>query len=293
MMPIIVDRNTVLLVQGITGHQGKFHTKAMKEFGTKISCGVTPGKGGQDVEGIPVFSSVKDAMDVLPDDEKPNTSIIFVPASFAKDAVIESMENGIKTVIIITERIPVHDSIKIFHYAKYMGVTLVGPNTPGVISPAERVKVGIMPSTIFMPGNIGIASRSGTLTYEIVNALSENGYGQSTCVGLGGDQVTGMNFIDAIKMFEDDDETDVVVLIGEIGGTAEEMAAQYIEKNCSKKYVAYIAGRTAPHGKRMGHAGAIIERGMGTAESKIKAFEKAGVPVAMRPVDVPRIIDNI
>ena len=285
-MAIWADENIKLLVQGITGHQGRFHTKAMMEFGTKIVAGVTPGKGGQEVHGVPVYDSVEEAME-----RKPNASIVFVPAPFAKDAVIEALDAGIKLVVVITENIPFHDTMQFVHYAKYKEARVIGPNCPGIASPG-KTKIGIFPNTIFKRGNIGVASRSGTLTYEIVNALSQAGFGQSTCVGLGGDPVIGSTFIDALKAFEEDKETDMIVLVGEIGGTAEEEAAEFIEENVSKPVYAYIAGRTAPPGKRMGHAGAIISGNKGTAESKIKAFEKAGVKVARFPHEIAELIKN-
>ncbi|MCD6448197.1 MAG: succinate--CoA ligase subunit alpha [Thermoplasmata archaeon] len=285
-MAIWADENIRLLVQGITGHQGQFHTKAMMEFGTKIVAGVTPGKGGQQVHGVPVYDSVEEAME-----REPNASIVFVPAPFAKDAVIEALDVGIKLVVVITENIPFHDTMQFVHYAKYKGARVIGPNCPGIASPG-KTKIGILPNVIFKEGNIGVASRSGTLTYEIVNALSQAGFGQSTCVGLGGDPIIGSTFIDALKAFEDDEETKAIVLVGEIGGTAEEEAAEYIASNITKPVYAYIAGRTAPPGKRMGHAGAIISGGKGTAESKIKAFEEAGVKVARFPHEIAELIKN-
>jgi len=285
-MAIWADENIRLLVQGITGHQGQFHTKAMMEFGTKIVAGVTPGKGGQQVHGVPVYDSVEEAME-----REPNASIVFVPAPFAKDAVIEALDAGIKLVVVITENIPFHDTMQFVHYAKYKGARVIGPNCPGIASPG-KTKIGILPNVIFKEGNIGVASRSGTLTYEIVNALSQAGFGQSTCVGLGGDPIIGSTFIDALKAFEDDEETKAIVLVGEIGGTAEEEAAEYIASNITKPVYAYIAGRTAPPGKRMGHAGAIISGGKGTAESKIKAFEEAGVKVARFPHEIAELIKN-
>ncbi len=285
-MAIWADENIRLLVQGITGHQGQFHTKAMMEFGTKIVAGVTPGKGGQQVHGVPVYDSVEEAME-----REPNASIVFVPAPFAKDAVIEALDAGIKLVVVITENIPFHDTMQFVHYAKYKGARVIGPNCPGIASPG-KTKIGILPNVIFKEGNIGVASRSGTLTYEIVNALSQAGFGQSTCVGLGGDPIIGSTFIDALKAFEDDEKTKAIVLVGEIGGTAEEEAAEYIASNVTKPVYAYIAGRTAPPGKRMGHAGAIISGGKGTAESKIKAFEEAGVKVARFPHEIAELIKN-
>ena len=285
-MAIWVDEDTRLMVQGITGHQGKFHTKAMKEFGTEIVAGVTPGKGGGEVHGVPVYDSVEDAMET-----GANASIIFVPALHAMDAVMEAVDAGIELVVVITDNVPFHDSMKFVHYGMCKGARIVGPNCPGIASPG-KAKVGIFPNQIFSKGSIGVASRSGTLTYEIVASLTDAGLGQSTCVGLGGDPVTGSTFIDALEAFEKDDETEAIVLIGEIGGTAEEEAAAYIEKNITKRVYAYIAGRTAPPGKRMGHAGAIISEGMGDAKSKIDALENAGVKVAKFPADVARLIKN-
>ena len=285
-MAIWVDEDTRLMVQGITGHQGKFHTKAMKEFGTEIVAGVTPGKGGEEVHGVPVYDSVEDAMET-----GANASIIFVPAPHAMDAVVEAVDAGIELVVVITDNVPFHDSMKFVHYGMCRGARIIGPNCPGIASPG-KAKVGIFPNQIFSKGSIGVASRSGTLTYEIVASLTDAGLGQSTCVGLGGDPVTGSTFIDALEAFEKDDETEAIVLIGEIGGTAEEEAAAYIEKNITKRVYAYIAGRTAPPGKRMGHAGAIISEGMGDAKSKIDALENAGAKVAKFPADVARLIKN-
>ncbi len=285
-MSIWVDEDVRLVVQGITGHQGKFHTMAMKEFGTKVVAGVTPGKGGGNVNGVPVYDSVEDAMET-----GANASIIFVPAPYAMDAVIEAIDAGIKLVVVITENIPFHDSMKFVHYGMCKGVRIIGPNCPGIASPG-KAKIGIFPNQIFSKGSIGVASRSGTLTYEIVASLTDAGLGQSTCVGLGGDPITGSIFIDALEAFERDEETEAIVLIGEIGGTAEEEAARYIEKNVTKPVYAYIAGRTAPPGKRMGHAGAIISGGMGDAKSKIEALESAGVKVAKFPADVAKLIKN-
>ncbi len=285
-MAIWVDENIRLLVQGITGHQGFFHTKAMQEFGTKIVAGVTPGKGGQNVHNVPVYDAVDEAME-----RKPNASIVFVPAPYAKDAVMEALDVGIKLVVVITENIPFHDAIEFVHYGIYKKARIIGPNCPGIASPG-KAKVGILPNLIFKEGNIGVASRSGTLTYEIVNALTQDGFGQSTCVGLGGDPVIGSTFIDALEAFERDEKTEAIVLVGEIGGTAEEEAAKYIEERVSKPVYAYIAGRTAPPGKRMGHAGAIISGNRGTAESKIKAFERAGVKIARFPYEIAKLIKN-
>ncbi len=285
-MAIWVDESIRLVVQGITGHQGQFHTMAMKEFGTNVVAGVTPGKGGMEVHGVPVYNSMEDAME-----REPNASIVFVPAPFAKDAVMEALDAGIKMVVVITENIPFHDTMKFVHYGIYKKARLIGPNCPGIASPG-KAKIGILPNTIFKEGNIGVASRSGTLTYEIVNSLTQAGLGQSTCVGLGGDPIIGSTFIDALKAFEEDEGTEAIVLVGEIGGTAEEEAAEYIKAKISKPVYAYIAGRTAPPGKRMGHAGAIISGGKGTAESKVRAFEDAGVKVARFPHEIAEMIKN-
>jgi succinyl-CoA synthetase alpha subunit len=292
-MAIILDSNTRVLVQGITGHQGTQHTRAMKEFGTAVVAGVTPGKGGATVEGVPVFNSVSEAMRDLPAGKRPNSWICFVPAPFAKDAAYEAMESGIKVIVIITEHIPVHDAMELMAYADYKRAVVVGPNTPGVISPGERAKVGIMPAAVFRPGRVGVISRSGTLTYEVVNSMSEAGYGQSSCIGLGGDPVVGTSFIEAIDMFAADRGTDAVVMVGEIGGSAEENAAEHlISAGIQKPVFAYIAGRTAPAGKRMGHAGAIVLRGKGTAESKVKALTSAGVKVARVPSEIPKLMKD-
>lgn len=281
-MAVVLTKETKVVVQGITGHQGQFHTQQMLAFGTKVVAGVTPGKQGEAIHGVPVFNTVQGAVAKT----AANTSLIFVPAPFAKDAVLEALDAGIRTVIAITEHVPVHDALDFVHYAKYKGATLIGPNCPGGCSPGEKAKVGILPGMIFKPGDVSIASRSGTLTYEIVNALTEAGIGQQTCLGLGGDPVPGTTFVDALKHFEADAGTKRIVLVGEIGGTAEEEAAAYIQKHVRKPVYAYIAGRTAPEGKRMGHAGAIVSRGMGTAASKMKAFEDAGVKVARFPTDI-------
>ena len=281
-MAVVLTRNTKVLVQGATGYQGQFHIKAMQEFGTNVVAGVTPGKGGESVHGVPVFDSVQDAVAKTGAD----CSLILVPAPYAKDAAMEAIDGGCKTIIVITEHIPVHDAMDFVNYAKAKGVVLIGPNCPGAASPGEKVKVGILPNMVFKPGNVGVASKSGTLTYEIVNALSENGIGQSTCLGLGGDPCQGTDFIEALALLNADPETKAIVLVGEIGGTAEEEAAAYIAKHVKKPVYAYIAGRSAPPGKKMGHAGAIVQGNMGTAESKQKAFEKAGVKVARFPTDV-------
>ncbi|MFQ6107307.1 MAG: succinate--CoA ligase subunit alpha [Thermoplasmata archaeon] len=283
-MPILVDENSKVVIQGITGHQGTFHARAMLDYGTKVVGGVTPGKGGETVHGVPVFDSMEEAVAATDAD----TSMLLVPAPFALDASLEAIDAGIGLLIIITERIPFHDAIKMMAYSRMKRVTVIGPNCPGVISP-DRCKVGIMPSTIFKRGSVGVVSRSGTLTYEIVNAMTESDLGQSTCVGIGGDPIIGSSIVDMLRMFEVDDETESIVLVGEIGGTAEENAAKYI-RGMDKRVYAYIAGRTAPRGKRMGHAGAIISRGSGTAESKIKALTHANVAIAKYPGDIASLI---
>jgi len=286
-MGIIVNKNTHAIVQGITGTQGSFHTKLMLEYGTKIVAGVTPGKGGNQIHGIPVYDTIEAAIEKHP----ANASIIFVPAPFAAEAALEALENGIKTIIVITEHIPIKDAVNVMAYAKQVKAKIIGPNTPGIITPME-CKLGIMPAHIFKPGGIGIVSRSGTLTYEIAANLTRSNLGQSTCLGLGGDPITGLNFIDVLKMFEKDPETKAVVLIGEIGGNLEELTAEYIAKQkYSKPVVAFIAGRSAPPGKRMGHAGAIIMGKAGTAETKIEALRSAGVKVAEKPSDVARLVN--
>jgi len=288
-MAILVDENTYVLVQGITGRQGSFHTRAMIRYGTKVVAGVTPGKGGQNIEGVPVYDSVEEAVQ---DHGEINTSLVMVPAPHAGDAVLEALEAGIRLVVVITEHVPIHDTMKFIKYAAMKNAVIVGPNCPGVITP-EASKVGIMPGHIFKRGNVGIVSRSGTLTYEIAYAITVNGYGQSTCVGIGGDPVVGLTFIDVLEMFRKDPETERVVLIGEIGGDLEERAASYIkETNYEKPVVAYIAGRTAPPEKRMGHAGAIISMGSGDPESKIKALNAAGVPVASTPREVVDLLER-
>jgi len=283
-MAVLLDRDTRLMVQGITGHQGQFHTKAMLEYGTQVVAGVTPGKGGTDVHGVPVLDSCEEAVTA----KGANASIIFVPAPYAKDAAIEAIEAGVGVLVIITERIPIHDALDLMPYARSKGVTVIGPNCPGVCT-AGVAKAGIMPNHIFAPGPYGVISRSGTLTYEIVDAMTKAGLGQTTCVGIGGDPINGTSMVEALAWFERDQKTKGVVLVGEIGGTAEEEAARYA-KGMDKPVYAYVAGQTAPPGKRMGHAGAIITAGMGTAESKQKAFADAGVPVAKYPREIPELI---
>jgi succinyl-CoA synthetase alpha subunit len=288
---ILVNKDTKVLVQGITGREGEFHTKLMLEYGTKIVAGVTPGKGGQNVHGVPVFDSVREAVDAVgPID----VSIVFVPAPFAADAILEALDAGIKGVVIITEGIPVQDMLKVARAFEIAGDDrwFIGPNCPGVITPGE-CKVGIMPAQVFSPGRIGVVSRSGTLTYEVVAELTRAGFGQSTCVGIGGDPIIGLNFVEILRRFNDDPQTDAVVLIGEIGGTDEEEAAAFIASEMRKPVVAFVAGKTAPEGKRMGHAGAIIMGRMGTAQSKIEAFQKAGVPVADLPAQIPELLKQV
>lgn len=288
-MGIIVNKNTKTIVQGITGTQGSFHTKLMLEYGTQIVAGVTPGRGGVTVHGVPVYDTVEEALEK----HEANASIIFVPAPFAADAALEALENGIKTVVIITEHIPIKDAITVMAYARQVGATIIGPNTPGIITPGE-CKLGIMPAHIFKPGSVGMVSRSGTLTYEIAAGLTKKQLGQSTCIGLGGDPIVGLNFVDVLKLFEKDPQTKAIVLIGEIGGNLEELTAEYIAKEkYPKPVVAFIAGRAAPPGKRMGHAGAIIMGKTGTAESKIAAFKSAGVEVAEKPSDVAASLEKI
>lgn len=288
-MGIIVDKNTRAIVQGITGNQGRFHTKLMLEYGTKIVAGVTPGKGGDQIHGVPVYDTVEAALEK----HSANASIIFVPAPFAADAVLEALESGIKTIITITEHIPIKDAVNVMTYAKQAKATIIGPNTPGILTPRE-CKLGIMPAHIFKPGKIGMVSRSGTLTYEIATNLTKSDLGQSTCLGLGGDPITGLNFKDVLEMFEKDPLTMAVVLIGEIGGNLEELTAEYIaQQRYSKPVVAFIAGRSAPPGKRMGHAGAIIMGKAGTAQSKIEALRSAGVKVAEKPSDVARLLARL
>ncbi|RME72703.1 MAG: succinate--CoA ligase subunit alpha [Chloroflexi bacterium] len=284
-MSILVGKDTRLLVQGITGREGAFHTQQMLDYGTNIVAGVTPGKGGEWVHGVPVFDTVKEAVNAT----EANTSIIYVPARFAADAIMEAADAGIKLVVCITEGIPVLDMVRVQSFLREKDVRLIGPNCPGLITPGEA-KVGIMPGHIHRPGSVGLVSRSGTLTYEVVQALTNAGIGQSTAVGIGGDPIIGSNFIDILRLFESDPLTDQVVLIGEIGGTDEQKAARFIAEKMSKPVTAFIAGRTAPPGKRMGHAGAIIEGGEGTAQEKIKAFEEVGVRVARLPEEVADIV---
>jgi succinyl-CoA synthetase alpha subunit len=285
---VLIDRDTRVLVQGITGHQGTTHTRQMKAFGTQVVAGVTPGKGGSEVEGVPVFDSVREAVERT----QANASCIFVPAPWAKDALIEAVDAGIRLCTVVTEHIPFHDMLVMYHYARGKGTRIIGPNCPGIAAPGKS-KIGIIPNLVFRPGRVGVISRSGTLTYEIVNGIKEHGLGQSTCIGLGGDPVVGTSFVDALPLFEADPETDLLVMVGEIGGTAEEDGAEYIKHHFTKPVVAYIAGRSAPPGKRMGHAGAIITRGKGTAETKVAALEAAGARVARFPYEVPDLVAEV
>ena len=280
-MSILVDNKTRLVVQGITGGEGSFHRSQMIEYGTKVVAGVTPGKGGTDFSGIPVYNTVEEAVR----QQKANTSIIFVPPTFAADAILEAANAGIKVIVCITEGIPAADMIKVYNSIKNKNVVLIGPNCPGVISPG-KAKVGIMPGFVHKKGNIGVVSRSGTLTYEAVKQLVDVGLGQSTAVGIGGDPVIGSQFMAIIKLFNEDKETKGIVMIGEIGGSAEEEAAEFIKKNVRKPVVGFIAGRTAPPGRRMGHAGAIISGGKGTAAEKMAAMKKAGIHVVQSPSDI-------
>jgi succinyl-CoA synthetase alpha subunit len=278
-MGILVDDTTRVVVQGITGKEGSFHARGCKEYGTKVVAGVTPGKGGQEQEGVPVFDSVKDAVDR----EGANTSLIFVPPPFAADAILEAADAGIRLVVCITEGIPVRDMIPVYHSLKGKPVNLIGPNCPGVITPG-KAKVGIMPGFIHLPGSVGVISRSGTLTYEAVKQLTDLELGQSTCIGIGGDPIIGLRFADLLEMFAADDQTEAVLLIGEIGGTAEEEAAQHIvESRYPKPVIGFVAGKTAPPGRRMGHAGAIVSGGKGTAAEKQAVMEKAGMAVCPSP----------
>jgi len=287
-MSILVDGNTKVVVQGITGNEGMFHTRQMVEYGTKIVAGMTPGKGGQKIDGIPVFNTVSDAVK----NTNANASAIFVPPAFAADAILEACDAGISIIVCLTEGIPTIDMITVKKYLKERGASLVGPNTPGIISPG-KCKIGVMAGYIHKPGTVGIMSRSGTLTYEVVDQLTKRGIGQSTAVGIGGDQIIGLNFVDLLGMFEKDSGTKAVIMIGEIGGTAEEEAAQFIEKNVSKPVLAFVAGLTAPPGRRMGHAGAIIAGGKGTAKEKMEALEKAGVKVVRNPALVGEELEKI
>ena len=286
-MSIWLDSKSKIVVQGITGKNGQFHSKQMIDYGTKLVGGVTPGKGGQETLGLPIWDTVSEAVDV-----GANVSCVFVPPAFAADAIMESADSGIKLVVGITEGIPALDMVKVKKYISSKDVRLIGPNCPGIITPGES-KVGIMPGHIHRRGDVGIISRSGTLTYEAVNQVTEKGLGQSTCVGIGGDPVNGTDFVDCLEAFENDKHTKSIIMIGEIGGNAEETAADYIKEYVSKPVVGFIAGRTAPPGKRMGHAGAIISGGKGTAREKMKAMERAGIHVTENPAELGKTLEDI
>lgn len=284
-MSILIDKNTRVVVQGITGRQGAFHTQLMLEYGTNVVAGMTPGRGGEWVHGVPVFNTVKKAVEAT----AANCALIFVPASFAPDAVYEAVDAGVDLIITLTEHIPIQDMIRVRAYLDRAGIRMIGPNCPGLITPGQ-CKVGIIPGNIAMPGPIGVVSRSGTLTYEVVYALTNRGMGQTTCVGIGGDPINGTSFIDVLRMFEDDPETEQVIMIGEIGGNDEEQAAAFISNYMTKPVTAFIAGQTAPPGRRMGHAGAIVEGSSGTAAGKINALQAAGVRVAEHPEQIVELI---
>jgi len=288
-MAILVNRDSRIICQGITGRNGTFHSIACRDYGANMVGGVTPGKKGTFVDGIPVFNTVEEAVI----ETGANVSLIFIPAAHAKDPILEAVDAGIKVIVCITEGIPPLDTASALYTVKQQGSVLIGPNTPGIISPPEKCKVGIMPGYIHSPGPVGLISRSGTLTYEVVDQLTKAGMGQSTCLGLGGDPVVGLSFVDCLTMFKDDPKTEAVVLIGEIGGSAEEQAAEYIKKEFHKPVVAYVAGRLAPPGKRMGHAGAIISGGSGTAQGKIKALAEAGVTVVENLTKVGQVVREI
>jgi succinyl-CoA synthetase alpha subunit len=284
-MSIVVDRETKLVVQGLTGREGSFHSLRNRDYGTQVVAGVTPGKGGQDVEGIPVFDTVAEAVT----ERGANTTMVFVPARFATDAIYEAVDAGVETVICIAEGLPAHEMLGIYNYIRTRGITMIGPNCPGALSPG-KANVGIIPAEIFREGNVGLVSRSGTLTYQIGHELTQLGLGNSTIVGIGGDPVVGSSFIDVLGRFEDDDETELVVMVGEIGGDEEEKAAQFIEAEMSKPVLAYIAGFTAPRGKTMGHAGAIISGSSGTAQAKKETLEACGVQVGTTPTEVAQLV---
>ena len=284
-MAILVDNDTRLMVQGITGREGRFHTERMIESETQVVAGVTPGRGGQDFDGVPILNTVEEAVE----ETGANTSVIFVPAAFCADAIFEALDSGIQSVCCITEGVPVHDMMRVVDYLQIKEATLVGPNCPGMLSPG-KANVSIMPANIFTPGNVGVVSRSGTLTYQIVNELTQRNIGQSTAVGIGGDPIIGSNFTEILKKFEADPETGCVVMIGEIGGNAEQLAAEYVESEMQTPVVAYIAGFTAPEGKTMGHAGAIVSGGESTAQAKSEALQKAGIRTATNPSEVADLV---
>lgn len=287
-MSILVNKDTRLIVQGFTGSQGTLHSQQSIEYGTNIVGGVTPGKGGQQHLNRPVFNSVKEAFEKL----EPNASIIFVPAKFCKDSIIEAAESGIKLIVCITEGVPTIDMLNVKKFVDNLGIRLIGPNCPGIITPGEA-KLGIMPGNIHMPGSVGIISRSGTLTYEAVKQTTDIGFGQSSCVGIGGDPIPGSSFIDMLKLFEEDEQTEAIVMVGEIGGNSEESAAEYIKNNINKPVISYIAGQTAPAGKRMGHAGAIIAGGKGTAKDKMEKLEECGVHVVDNLVSIGSKVSEV
>ena len=286
-MSIWLNSKSKIVVQGITGKNGQFHSEQMLDYGTKLIGGVTPGKGGQETLGVPIWNTMEEAVDA-----GANVSCVFVPPPFAADAIMESADSGVDLIVAITEGIPALDMVKVKKYISSKDVRLIGPNCPGIITPGES-KVGIMPGHIHRRGDVGVISRSGTLTYEAVNQVTEKGLGQSTCIGIGGDPVNGTNFVDCLEAFEKDDETKSIIMIGEIGGTAEEMASEYVKEHVSKPVVGFIAGRTAPPGKRMGHAGAIISGGKGTATEKMKAMKRAGIHVTENPADLGKTLEEI
>ena len=280
-MSVLIDKNTKLLIQGITGSQGMLHTRGCRDYGTNVVAGVTPGKGGQDFEGVPIFNTVQEAVKTT----AANASMILVPPAFAADAIMEASDAGIPLIVAITEGVPVVDMVTAVSFVRQKGSRLIGPNCPGIITPGQS-KIGIMPGPIHRTGSVGIVSRSGTLTYEAVGQITRVGLGQSTCIGIGGDPVNGTNFIDCLKLFQEDPQTEAIVMIGEIGGDAEEQAAEFVKENVTKPIVSFIAGQTAPPGRRMGHAGAIISGGHGTAEEKMSALQNAGIHVVKTPAEI-------